>query len=393
MQLTIHRGSHQIGGSCVELRADSGERILLDVGMPLAQPDGGDWPRGTMRRPGQELRAEGVLPDIDGLYAGSVPEFSALVLSHAHLDHHGLAHHVHPDVPVYGSRGTIEMLKVSHLFVPDAALPRNMRELPDEDAVAIGSFTICGIPVDHAAPDSRAILVKADGRRVLYSGDLRSHSRTGWRFEALVAEPPRDVDVLLLEGTTLGSSPRDCRSETDVEDGLVRLFSSHPDLIVTVCSAQNIDRLVSVYWAAKRCGRLLVIDLYTAFVLERARRRGIKRDEIKRGRSETVMIARSNGFAVKLLEMLGDESRVGIVWSLWPGYWDSDACLRPFCERHGTEPQFIHASGHAEPEDLRRLAAAVGAKRVIPIHTENPGALAEVADNVTVCADGELVVV
>ena len=35
MILKIHRGSKQIGGSCIEIRADTGERILLDMGMPL----------------------------------------------------------------------------------------------------------------------------------------------------------------------------------------------------------------------------------------------------------------------------------------------------------------------------------------------------------------------
>jgi len=71
MILTIHRGTKQIGGFCVELSADIGERILLDVGMPLTQKDGSDWPAGTMNRPSHELRAEGVLPDIEGLYIGS----------------------------------------------------------------------------------------------------------------------------------------------------------------------------------------------------------------------------------------------------------------------------------------------------------------------------------
>lgn len=56
MILTIHRGSIQIGGSCVELRSDRGARILLDFGMPLTQPDGSDWPRSTMTCPGEALR-------------------------------------------------------------------------------------------------------------------------------------------------------------------------------------------------------------------------------------------------------------------------------------------------------------------------------------------------
>jgi ribonuclease J len=34
LRLCIHRGAHQIGGSCVELES-SGQRILLDLGLPL----------------------------------------------------------------------------------------------------------------------------------------------------------------------------------------------------------------------------------------------------------------------------------------------------------------------------------------------------------------------
>ncbi|MDZ4197735.1 MAG: MBL fold metallo-hydrolase, partial [Kiritimatiellia bacterium] len=107
--------------------------------MPLAQPDGRDWPRGTMTRPAQELRREGVLPDIAGLYGDSRPEISALILSHSHLDHYGLAHHAHPDIPVYASPGTIAMLRVSKLFIPDALIPENLRTLPTEE-IHVGSF-------------------------------------------------------------------------------------------------------------------------------------------------------------------------------------------------------------------------------------------------------------
>jgi ribonuclease J len=227
MILTIHRGSKQIGGSCVELRSASGDRILLDVGMPLTQPDGSDWPRGTMTRPGEELRREGVLPDIDGLYAGSAPGVSALVLSHAHLDHHGLAHHVHPDVPVYGSRGTIEMLRASKLFVPDAAVPADLRELPAAGTVSIASFSVRGIPVDHAAPDSRALLVEADGQRLLYSGDLRAHGRQRHLFDEL-PEASGAIDVLVLEGTTVGQplGSHGFSDEADVEIRLTELLMS-----------------------------------------------------------------------------------------------------------------------------------------------------------------------
>ena len=271
MILTIHRGSKQIGGSCVELRAADGDRLLLDAGMPLARPDGGDWPWGTMTRPSDELRAEGVLPDIDGLYADATPEFSGLVVSHAHLDHHGLAHHVHPEVPVYASAGTIEMLKVSKLFVPDAAVPADMRVLPTAEPLTIGSFTVRGIPVDHAAPDSRALLVEADGQRLLYSGDLRAHGRHPELFDSLpqAARQGGAVDVLILEGTTIGQAPgaHGFPSEADVEGQLTDVLRKAPGLVVVIASGQNIDRAISVYRAALATGRELVLDAYQAYVL------------------------------------------------------------------------------------------------------------------------------
>ncbi|MBE3111761.1 MAG: MBL fold metallo-hydrolase, partial [Acidobacteria bacterium] len=268
MILTIHRGSKQIGGSCVELRSDRGARLLLDVGMPLTQPDGSDWPRGTMTRPADELRREGVLPDIDGLYADSSPEVSALILSHAHLDHHGLAHHVHPGIPVYGSRGTIAMLGASKLFIPHAAIPTDLRELPAAGAVSIASFSVQGIPVDHAAPDSRALLVEVDGQRLLYSGDLRAHGRHRYLFDELPAAAGR-IDVLVLEGTTVGhpQGSHGFAAEAEVELRLSELLRRDGGLVVVIASGQNIDRAVSVYRAVLAVGRELVIDPYQAYVL------------------------------------------------------------------------------------------------------------------------------
>ena len=34
MRICIHRGAHQIGGSCVEVESQ-GQRLLLDLGLPL----------------------------------------------------------------------------------------------------------------------------------------------------------------------------------------------------------------------------------------------------------------------------------------------------------------------------------------------------------------------
>ena len=86
MKLTIHRGTHEIGGSCVQICSNSGKtRIVIDVGMPLVTPDmlPFEWRR-YKDLPQEQLLEQGVLPAVDGLYSHQKPSIAAAVLSHAH---------------------------------------------------------------------------------------------------------------------------------------------------------------------------------------------------------------------------------------------------------------------------------------------------------------------
>jgi ribonuclease J len=410
---------------CIEVAADDGlapdgtpvrgTRVLLDLGMPLQAPDGGDFPRGTPQRPTEELIAEGVLRDIPGVYSHdpTAPAVAAVVLTHSHLDHYGLAHHAHPGIPVYGSEGTIAVLEVGRVFFPEAALPKDLRRFPAGETLRFGGLSVTAIPVDHAAPDSRALLCEADGQRLLYTGDLRAHGRTGFRFENLLAdERVRGVDWLLVEGTTLGSSggSHGLRSEADVEEALLELARAERDKLVAVAaSGQNLDRLVSCFRAAKRAGRQLVVDAYQAYVLlklktlspnipqvdwegvrvkfahhqvqrlEDAGLMGLARQMSRQGRLSTeelaatpgrfLMCTRGSYGVTNLLDVLGAD-RVVLVWSLWRGYWERGGGMRPWAERHGVEPRFIHSGGHAWPGDLERLVAAIGAGETVWVHTD-----------------------
>jgi ribonuclease J len=412
----IRRGAREIGGMCIEVAADDHTRILLDLGMPLQMPDGGDFPRGTPQRPTRELIAEGVLVDVPGVFPHdpATPDVAAIVLTHSHLDHCGLAHHAHPAIPVYGSRGTLAVLDVGRVFFPDAALPVDLRLLPDDEPLRAGGLTVTAIPVDHAAPDSRALLCESDGQRLLYTGDLRAHGRTGFRFEKLLAdEHVRGVDWLLCEGTTLGSSggSHGLRSEADVEEELVALARHEPDkLIAVAASGQNLDRLVSCFRAARRARRQLVVDAYQAYVLrqlallspsipqvdwngvrvkfahhqvQRLEQAGLMglayemRDQAYLGTPELVahperflMSVRGSAGVTRLFDRVGPD-RVVLVWSLWGGYWERNERLRAWAGRVGREPHFIHSGGHAWPEDLKRLVAAVQPKSpVIWVHTD-----------------------
>jgi ribonuclease J len=420
----IHRGGNEIGGMCIEVAADGGTRILLDLGMPLVAPDGGDFPRDTPQRSTADLIAAGILRDIPGVYPHdpTAPDIAAIILTHSHADHYGLAHHAHPAIPVYGSDGTIAVLEVVRVFFPKDPLPRDLRHLPSDESLRLGSLSITAIPVDHSAPDSRALLVEGDGQRLLYTGDLRAHGRTGFRYEKMLNdERLRGLDWLLIEGTTLGSSGgrHGLGSESDVEEKLVELARDNGDKLVTVAtSGQNVDRLVSCFRAARRSGRQLVIDAYQAYVLmklaslsrnipqftwdevrvkfaphqvDRLKKAGLMElvyEMSEQGKVTTEQLAEQPGRylmctrggcgVTKVFDKVGPE-KVELVWSLWIGYWERDAqttrTMRAWAERNGVEAQLIHSGGHAWPEDLKRLASALSAKETRWVHTdfESPG--------------------
>lgn len=432
MKFCIHRGTDQIGGSCIEIQSKNGNRLLLDAGMPLAKPDGGDWPRGTMIRPSLELQAEGILPRISGLYNGTKLEFLGLVLSHAHLDHHGLAHYLHPSIPVYGSKGTIEMLRASKLFIPNASIPENVRDLPKNGKTVIGPFTVYGFPVDHSAPDSRAILVEADGKRLLYTGDLRAHGRQAALFD-LLPEKAGIVDVLILEGTTMGQpqGSHGFNSEVDVERRLSDLLIKTPGIVITIASGQNIDRAVSVYRAALNAGRELVLDPYQAYIhrvlknicpeipqydspsvrvkfirnhveklkvaglwnlaCDMSRAGKVTAEQLAANPASFVYLARSSGATVALLRYLIQTTMPTVVWSQWGGYLKKGGPVPQFCIENGIKPVLIHSGGHAHPEDLARLASRINPKVVVPIHTERASLFSSIISNVKEIHDGELV--
>ena len=91
MKLIIHRGTHEIGGSCIELKTKN-TRIILDIGMPLVNDRGEQFDFKPYRKlSGPELIEKKILPDVDGLYRfdknNKPPD--ALLISHPHLDHFG----------------------------------------------------------------------------------------------------------------------------------------------------------------------------------------------------------------------------------------------------------------------------------------------------------------
>ena len=253
MRACIHRGSKQIGGSCVEVES-MGQRLLIDFGLPLdAEENNSQY-----------------VPTITGL-DGRAPSLLGVLVSHPHLDHFGLLAHISEKLPVGIGAAARRILESALPFMPgNWPKPAQGWDYQSGKRIDIGPFSITPFLVDHSAYDAYALMIESGGKSIFYSGDFRSHGRKATLFERLTANPPKNIDVLLLEGSSLGriSEYQLFPTEKEIETKLVHVFSSTEGLALIHTSAQNIDRVVSIFRASKQTGRKLIIDLYTAAILE-----------------------------------------------------------------------------------------------------------------------------
>jgi ribonuclease J len=67
-----------------------------------------------------------------------------------------------------------------------------------------------------------------------------------------------------MEGSSLGRLADDQSFPTEeaLEDIFAARFRATSGMALVACSAQNIDRVVTVYRAAKKCGRTLIVDAW-----------------------------------------------------------------------------------------------------------------------------------
>jgi ribonuclease J len=414
MQICIHRGTRQIGGTCIEIEA-SGSRIIVDLGLPL-----------------DAVEADPALvPQISGLREHD-SSLLAIVLSHGHRDHWGLIPKVRPDIPIVMGRAAESIMRAAADFVPDAFAPNAWRYLESSKPLQIGPFTITPHLVDHSGFDAYALEIEAGERRVFYSGDLRAHGRKSKLFELMLKNPPKGINVMLMEGSSLGRLADGERFATEgaLERVFIERFKTTPGTVLVACSAQNIDRIVTIYRAAKRTGRTLIVDAYAAEVLKATGYdsipkpvRGWPNLAVFIPRWQRIQLVKKNiapivdsyrGFrvwpeqlavqaprSVMLFRawMLRDFERAEaltgarVIWSQWEGYLTEGpgAQLKVDCEARGIPFEVIHTSGHASVCDLKRLAAAISPERLIAIHTFERDRFPELFDNVTLIDDGQWV--
>jgi len=426
MNLTIHRGTHEIGGTCIELATEN-TRILIDIGLPLVDEEGQGFKLGNYFNLSKtELVERKIAKDIPGLYKEDIElkQPDALLISHSHPDHYGLMPFVKSQIPLYLSEGCLELIKATYYFRGLDPIFKTVEIIENKKSFSIGDFNIKPYLVDHSGFDAYAFLIEAEGKRVFYSGDFRGHGKKSSLFDRFIADSPEDIDYLIMEGTGIEGKDCDYEKEDELRDRLITIFKQKRGLVFFACSSQNIDRISSLYSACRRSGRILVLDPYTVHLLDVLRKRApsipqfdfkdirvfftsdsntrrladdkilykykdskITYDEIEE-KKDSLVVKPSYGIR-KAFAKKGYIEGSTLIYSMWSGYFDNE---KLFWDEYGISPMHIHTSGHAGVQQLKKFANALNPTTIIPVHTLSPEKYFEYFENkVKMLTDGKTI--
>ena len=298
------------------------------------------------------------------------------------------------------------MMLAGGVFAGQKSLDRDRHiEIWSRIPFVVGDIKVTPYAVDHSCFGAVAFLVEADGKKLLYSGDLRWHGRKPGMIKSLVEEVgPMQIDALVMAGTHFGSKRPPRKTEYQLEEEILEYIRSAPALVLASFSPIDVDRLVTYLKASMRGGRTFVADAYTAFVMQLVHkdiglpdpksadcmkvyfnqhfeRRGVQKlkdmfsknqitlPEIVANPTKHVLCFRPSNLRLDFEGQL--PARVRVLNSYWHGYLSKQDWLNVQSHVVNIGGDFIssHTSGHVYIEDIIKFVETINPRSILPIHT------------------------
>jgi ribonuclease J len=378
-------GLGEVGMNCLAVEA-AGRIAVIDCGVLFT-----DEPFGV----------DVMIPDLSWLVERRA-QVDAIFLTHGHEDHVGALPFLLRQVPapVYGTRFTLAMVEGR---LREAGVAADLREVrPGESwpAGAASPLRAEFIAVTHSIPDACALSLTTPQGMIIHSGDFKIDERPvrGPGMDLARLEALGDAGVrLLLSDSTNAERPGWARSESAVGPGLQDVMGEATGRVFVATFSSNAHRLQQVVEAAAASGRRLALlgrgmveNFDIARVLGQLTEPGwmpVTADEARRlpPRELAVLTTGSQGEPRAALGRLarGEHKELAVhagdtvVLSsrqipgneLAVGRLVNALSARGALVRWDGHPP-LHATGHAQEGEQRRLLQLTRPERFMPVHGE-----------------------
>ncbi|WP_051062829.1 ribonuclease J [Ilumatobacter nonamiensis] len=424
-------GLGEIGRNCMVVEqgaADDPDRTMVLIDCGLMFPDA--------NMHGIDL----ILPDFTYLKENA-QRIQAIVLTHGHEDHIGAIQYLMRDgdgigglrdepLPVYGSALALGLAR--NRIEEAGLMPKiDMRPVRDGEQIDIGSLLVEFIPVTHSVPHAHAIAVHTAQGVVLHSGDFKIDLTPVDERRADLArigQIAKNHGIrLLMSDSTNAEEPGYAPSETNVGGVLRSLFAQQRGRrIITASFASHIHRIQQIADAAVEEGRKVAtlglsmkknirlgLDLGVFRIPESSL---IDIEEIGRYDPGEICIIStgSQGEPMSALGLmargenrwlkLNDTDTVVLSSHAIPGNEGNvnkviDGLLRLGAEVVHSGVMDVHATGHAQADDIKTYLSIVNPEWFVPIHGEYRHMVANAklgelmgvrGDHIIQCEDGDV---
>ncbi len=410
MKIIVHRGTNQIGGSCIEICTEQA-RIIFDVGEELP----------NKFQPEREKK----LLIVDDLFINSKTtdkKIDGIIISHNHGDHIGLIDSTKEDIPLFIGKISADVHNTICDFTSKGKKIKAHKYLEHEKPFNIKDIIITPFLVDHSAYDSYAFLIENNSKRILYTGDFRTHGAKGKLTEWFYKNPKiNNADVLLIEGTNLYKENYIAETEIHLGKRAEEFMQQTKGNIFVLQSSANIDRLVQIYKAAKQTNRLFLVDIFSANILAQMpssipnpktfkdvkvfypywltqrlfneENKSSLANKFSKYKLEKSELKHRNDLCILVREsMLSDikknmnYSESSVIYSKWEGYKTDEKVesFLNFFRKNNCVIESIHTSGHADTNTIKDFIKHSNPKKIIPVHTETPKKYVELFGNIVV---------
>ncbi len=413
-------GLGEIGRNCMVIEQGKGDDrrlLLIDCGLMFPDAD----------MHGIDL----VLPDFTYLRENA-DRIVAVVATHGHEDHVGALQYLLRELsfPIYGSAVTLGLARNR---IEEAGLlgRTELITVRDGERLMIGPFDVEFIPVTHSVPHAHAIAVHTPQGVVLHSGDFKldltpvDGRRTDLARLGQIAAT--DGIRLLLADSTNAEEHGHAPSESSVGAVLRAVFAEQKGRrIITASFASHLHRIQQIADAAIASGRVIATlglsikknvrlgrDLGVLSIPEASL---IDIEEIDKYQPGQVCVIStgSQGEPMSALALLargeskwvkaGDHDTVILSSHAIPGNESNvnrviDDLLRAGVEVVHSGVADVHATGHAQADELKTYLSLTRPEWFVPIHGEYRHMVANAKlghvmgiakDHVLVCEDGDV---
>ena len=242
-------GSGEIGMN-VNLYGCDGKWVMVDLGMTFADP----------HYPGIDL----VFADLEFI-EDRRDDLLGIVLTHAHEDHIGAVPYFAADlgVPIYATPFTARLVR-EKLVEAGVEKQVDLRVVPNDGSLSLGSFDFRYIPLAHSIAEGNALLIDTPYGRIFHTGDWKLDDAPQIGQPATPAEltaiGDEGVLALVCDSTNV-FNPRPSGSEGAVREALLETVAGCKGRRVVVTTfASNVARLQTLGEVAQATGRRLVLD-------------------------------------------------------------------------------------------------------------------------------------